>query len=80
MISVGEEFTSLIFANIRSKIWRQHLKKNDKPRKNFAKNVISPSRPDPEDRKLNFYFHTPLQCLQRFYEVPQRSVEIINLS
>ena len=35
------------------------------------KNPINPSRPNPGRRekiKLNFYFHTSLWCLRRFYE------------
>ena len=34
-------------------------------------NMINPSRPNPGRRdkiKLNFYFHTSLWCLKRFYE------------
>ena len=34
-------------------------------------NVLNPSRPTPGRRekiKLNFYFHTYLWCLKRFYE------------
>ena len=33
--------------------------------------IINPSRPDPGRREkinLNFYFHTSLWCLKRFYE------------
>ena len=33
--------------------------------------LINPSHPNPRQRekiKLNFYFHTPLRCLKRFYE------------
>ena len=48
---------------------------------------VNPSRPDPGRREkinLNFYFHTSLRCLkkafERPFEVPQRSVKIINLS
>ena len=47
---------------------------------------VNPSRPDPGRREkinLNFYFHTSLWCLKkafvRPFEVPQRSVKIINL-
>ena len=32
---------------------------------------FNPSHPDPGRREklnLNFYFHTPLRCLKRFYE------------
>ena len=32
---------------------------------------INPSRPNPgrrEEIQLNFYFHTSLRCLKRFYE------------
>ena len=52
-------------------------------------NNINPSRPNPRQREkinLNFYFHTSLWCLKRFYErlkglikrfeAPQRSVKI----
>ena len=54
---------------------------------------IYPSHPNPgrrEKNKLNFYFHTSLRCLKRFYEgfkdllkpfeAPQRRVKINNLT
>ena len=37
----------------------------------YRKDLISPSRPNPgrrEKSKVNFYFHTSLWCLKRFYE------------
>ena len=38
---------------------------------NFLFCILNPSRPNPGRRekiKLNFYFHTSLWCLKRFYE------------
>ena len=57
------------------------------------RNYMIPSRPNPGRREkinLNFYFHTSLWCLKRFYEdlkafikpfeAPQRSVKITTIS
>ena len=57
---------------IQYMVLQEYLYANSKFQKYISsKMILNPSRPNPGRREkinLNFYFHTSLWCLKRFYE------------